>query len=71
MDTELLRVVDSDPEVQERGRSAFIRSAIELYLSAKEQRRIDSQIEKAYRGEADAMLAEVEDLIDAQVWPND
>jgi len=32
MDAALLRRIDADPEVRQRGRSAFIRSAIEMYL---------------------------------------
>lgn len=71
MDTDLLRRVDSHPEVRERGRSAFVRSALELYLKAKERREIDENLTRAYQGEADAMLAEIEDLLDAQAWPSD
>lgn len=66
IDVDLLRRVDAQPETHERGRSAFIRSAIECYLRAKEQREIDEAISTAYAGHADAMLAEVEGLVDAQ-----
>lgn len=71
MDVSLLRRVDADPEVREKGRSAFVRSAIELYLTAKERREIDAQIERGYAGEADALLTEAEDLMAAQTWPDD
>jgi metal-responsive CopG/Arc/MetJ family transcriptional regulator len=37
LDSELLSQIDADPEVRERGRSAFIRSAVELYLKAKQR----------------------------------
>ena len=37
----LLKRIDMDPETKKRGRSAFIRSAVELYLKAKERRDID------------------------------
>lgn len=69
IDETLLARVDADPEVQERGRSAFVRSAIELYLSTKERRRIDDEIRRAYAGQADAMLEEVVDLVRVQAWP--
>ena len=69
MDAELLRRIDADPEVRERGRSVFIRSAIEMYLRARQRREIDEQLRKAYVGHADEMLAEISDLMDAQEWP--
>ena len=69
VDTELLGRIDRDPEVKERGRSAFIRSAVELYLEAKRRRWVDSQIQRAYRGQADAMLEEIEEIMVEQAWP--
>jgi metal-responsive CopG/Arc/MetJ family transcriptional regulator len=69
IDTELLRRIDADPEVREKGRSAFIRAAVRLYLAAKERRELEARLVSAYDGEADAMLAEVADLIGAQEWP--
>ena len=71
MDAELLRRIDADPEVRERGRSVFIRSAIEMYLRARQRREIDEQFRKAYAGHADEMLAEISDLMDAQEWPRE
>jgi metal-responsive CopG/Arc/MetJ family transcriptional regulator len=69
IDTDLLRRIDGDPEVRERGRSAFVRSAVELYLRTKRRRATDRQIEQAYGGRAEEMLEEIEDLIDEQLWP--
>ena len=69
MDAELLRRIDADPEVRQRGRSAFIRSAIEMYLRAGQRREIDEQLRNAYGGHADELLEEVSDLMDAQEWP--
>ena len=69
MDAELLRRVDADPEVRLRGRSVFIRSAIEMYLRTRQRREIDQQIRNAYTGKADELLAEVSDLMDVQEWP--
>jgi len=69
LDSDLLKRVDRDPEVRKLGRSAFIRSAIDLYLRAKERRADDDAIRSAYGSQADAMLGEVEDLLGAQAWP--
>ncbi|MDY7096450.1 MAG: ribbon-helix-helix protein, CopG family [Acidobacteriota bacterium] len=71
MDLELLRRIDSDPEVRRHGRSAFIRSAVELYLEAKRRRDLEASLEGAYLGEADTMLREIESLVDQQSWPAD
>ena len=71
IDLELLRRIDADRETRERGRSAFIRSAVSSYLRAKRRREVDAAIGAAYGGAADSMLAEVSDLLDAQAWPDD
>lgn len=71
MDTTLLRRIDADPEARERGRSAFVRSAVELYLTAKERQEVESRLREAYAGEADALLEEIEDLMGDQAWPSD
>lgn len=68
-DVELLRRIDAEPETRKRGRSAFVRTAVESYLRGKARREIDEAIGAAYGAEADGMLAEVEDLLDAQAWP--
>jgi metal-responsive CopG/Arc/MetJ family transcriptional regulator len=68
MDQELLQRIDEDPETQEKGRSAFIRSAVESYFSAKERQEIEARLVRAYAGQADALLQEVEDLLEAQTW---
>jgi metal-responsive CopG/Arc/MetJ family transcriptional regulator len=69
LDLELISRIDSDPEAQREGRSAFLRSAARLYLRAKERQLIDSAILKAYDGAADELLAEVEALMAVQSWP--
>ncbi len=69
VDMDLLNRIDRDPEVRERGRSAFIRSAVELYLAAKRRRAVDQQIASAYQGRADEMLEEIDDLMGSQAWP--
>jgi metal-responsive CopG/Arc/MetJ family transcriptional regulator len=69
IDRELLRRIDADPETRRAGRSAFIRSAVRLYLQAKERRAIDRAILRAYQGKADELLDDVESLMLAQAWP--
>jgi hypothetical protein len=71
VDLDLLRRIDADPETQEKGRSAFVRSAVSSYLAAKRRKAIDLAIGAAYGDVADAVEAEVSDLLDAQAWPRD
>ena len=71
LDTELLQRIDADEETRTRGRSAFIRSAVERYLAAKGRREIDTQIAAAYSREADSHLTEVVPLVESQAWPDD
>jgi len=71
MDSGLLGQIDADPEAREKGRSAFIRSAVELYLKAKERQRIERRLTQAYSGEAGSLLEEVEELLGVQAWPTD
>jgi metal-responsive CopG/Arc/MetJ family transcriptional regulator len=71
IDADLLRQIDDDPETREQGRSSFVRSAIELYLKVKNRKRLEAQISTAYGGQADALTAEVSDLIEAQTWPQE
>jgi metal-responsive CopG/Arc/MetJ family transcriptional regulator len=66
LDEELLERIDEDPEAREKGCSAFIRAAVESYFSARERREIEASLVRAYSGQADAMRAEVEDLLSAQ-----
>ncbi len=71
MDTELLRRIDADPETLREGRSAFVRSAIELYLKVKERGELERRIETAYGGQSKAMVEELSDLMDHQAWPDE
>jgi metal-responsive CopG/Arc/MetJ family transcriptional regulator len=71
IELDLLRRIDADPETREKGRSAFVRSAVADYLAAKRRRAIDLAIGAAYGEAADAMAAEVSGLLDAQAWPRD
>jgi len=69
LDGDLLRRIDRDPEAKKLGRSAFIRNAVSTYLQAKERRDIDAAIRKAYAAKADDLVAEVEELMGVQAWP--
>jgi metal-responsive CopG/Arc/MetJ family transcriptional regulator len=71
IDLELLRRIDADPETREKGRSAFVRSAVSSYLDAKRRREIDAAIGAAYGSADDDLQAEVRGLMDAQSWPRD
>ena len=71
IDNELLGRIDCDPETRDKGRSAFIRSAVRLYLKAKERREVEARLAKAYEGEADALLEEIEALMGGPSWPTD
>ena len=71
LDNELLKRIDADPEAKKKGRSAFIRDALRLYLRARERRKIDHEIRSAYGGKSDAMLAEIEGLLERQTWPDE
>ncbi len=63
--------IDQDPEALARGRSAFIRSAVELYLTAKGRHEVESRLAQTYTGQADDMLEEVVDLLGRQAWPSE
>jgi metal-responsive CopG/Arc/MetJ family transcriptional regulator len=71
IDLELLRRIDADPETREKGRSAFVRSAVTSYLAARQRKEVDLAIAAAYGDAADAMKAEVSELLDTQAWPRD
>jgi metal-responsive CopG/Arc/MetJ family transcriptional regulator len=71
IEPDLLDQIDADPEAREKGRSAFIRSAVQLYLEAKRRQDVERQLALAYAGEADNLLEEVEALLSRQSWPND
>jgi metal-responsive CopG/Arc/MetJ family transcriptional regulator len=69
IDEELLERIHRDAEAREKGRSALIRAAVELYLEAKQRQTVDSAIRRAYDGQVDALLDEVAELLAPQSWP--
>jgi metal-responsive CopG/Arc/MetJ family transcriptional regulator len=71
LDIALLERIDADAETRAHGRSAFVRSAVEHYLRARQRAQVDKAIADAYGGNADRMRSEIADLMDVQVWPAD
>jgi predicted transcriptional regulator len=71
LDPGLLRRVDADAETRASGRSAFMTSAILLYLRDKERLRVDEEIHRSYAGQADGLAAEAEPIMARQLWPPD
>jgi metal-responsive CopG/Arc/MetJ family transcriptional regulator len=71
IDSERLRRIDADPETKKRGRSAFIRSAIDLYLKVRDRKEIEAKLARAYRNQATDLSAETSGLIEAQSWPDE
>lgn len=71
LDRELLQRIDRDPEARSKGRSAFIRSAVEVYLTAKQRREIEDRLSNAYSGQGNSMLEEVMELLSGQAWPSE
>ena len=69
IDTDLLERIDADPEAREKGRSAFIRSAVRLYFTIRERREIETRLIQAYGDKADDIFDEIENLLSAQAWP--
>ena len=71
IDVDLLRRIDEDTETREKGRSAFVRSAVSSYLEAKRRREVDDAIRRAYGDAAADMASEIAGMMDAQAWPRD
>ena len=71
IDDDLLKQIDADSETRSQGRSAFIRTAIQLYLREKQRRQIDEALRRGYAGKADALQKEVEPFLAVQAWPEE
>ena len=69
IDEDLLRKLDGQPETKEHGRSAFIRSAVRLYLEVQQRRTRDRAYAQGYGGRAGEVWDEFSDLIAGQAWP--
>jgi metal-responsive CopG/Arc/MetJ family transcriptional regulator len=69
IDEELLERIDADPDVEKRGRSAFVRAALRYYLKVKRRRSVDDAITRAYGRHAGEARAESDELIETQAWP--
>jgi predicted RNA-binding protein YlxR (DUF448 family) len=71
LDRSLLRVIDADAESKVQGRSAFITSAILLYLRAKREKLIDDQIIAVISKQGNEMANESKPLVAAQSFSPD
>lgn len=69
-DEELLGRLDSDDEVQRRGRSAVLREAAADYLRRRRQATIARRYQGAYADDA-FVDEELEGWAEEGVWPND
>ena len=70
IDEHLLRRLDADAEVQELGRSAVFRRAVERYLRLKRAAGIDESYARAYQGR-EGLDKAWEGWSDEGVWPED
>jgi metal-responsive CopG/Arc/MetJ family transcriptional regulator len=73
IDEKLLARIDRQPMARKRGRSAFIRAAVEAYLAAGRTRATDEAYDRAYGGSlaSDRTFAEFAPLMEGQAWPED
>jgi metal-responsive CopG/Arc/MetJ family transcriptional regulator len=69
IDSALLDQIDADSESREKGRSAFITSAVQFYLRAKERQNFEARLVRAYQGQACSLLDEMQELMWRQAWP--
>jgi metal-responsive CopG/Arc/MetJ family transcriptional regulator len=70
LDEKLLARVDRAPLARRKGRSAFIRAALESYLASEASRAIDEAYDRGYGGKAaERALAEFGPLAAGQSWP--
>jgi hypothetical protein len=68
MDEELLRQLDSDPDVVARGRSAVVREAVAAYLTRRRGRAIAEAYRRGYGGGAPEDLT---GWADEAAWPGE
>ena len=70
IDERLLKQLDADPEVQRRGRSDFIRKAVEAQLKRKREGEIRAAYRRGYREQP---VVEGEFTVDpgALAWPDE
>jgi metal-responsive CopG/Arc/MetJ family transcriptional regulator len=68
VDNDLLERLDADREVQELGRSAVFRRAVDAYLRQRHRRDIANAYQKAY-GDGTRKPGEFDGWADEGVWP--
>lgn len=67
VDDRLLARLDADPEVEEAGRSAVIRRAVEAYLRERRRTRVGDAYRRAYGSRAGR--DELDGWAEEGVWP--
>ena len=70
LDERLLEKLDATEEVQQKGRSAVLRRAVEAYLRQHARSSIASQYRTAYRG-GQGLGKEFAEWEDQGVWPDE
>ena len=70
LDERLLEKLDATDEVQEEGRSAVLRRAVEAYLRQRARASIGTQYRKAYR-EGKGLGRELAGWEEQGVWPGE
>jgi metal-responsive CopG/Arc/MetJ family transcriptional regulator len=73
LDEKLLARIDRQSLARRKGRSAFIRVAVEAYLAAERTRATDDAYDRAYgnKGASEQAFTEFGPLIKGQAWPED
>jgi len=70
IDEDLLRRMDTDPEVRAKGRSAFLRRAIAEYLQRKRKGAIREAYRRGYGSDPPAE-GELDVAPERMVWPDE
>ena len=68
IDPELLHKIDNDEESMKKGRSAFLRQAVQYYSEQKRLKSISEQYRSVYRRESE-INDDLTSWEDEQVWP--
>jgi metal-responsive CopG/Arc/MetJ family transcriptional regulator len=70
LDEELLRRLDTTPEVEREGRSAVVRRAVAEYLARRRRQEVRESYRRAY-GAGEGLGVEFEGWEDEGAWPDE